>query len=129
MPADASFGELVKDASAQLSTLVRGEIELAKAEITREAKRAGLAVALFAVAGALVLYALTFGLIGLAEGLVALGLWRWLSYLIVFVLLVLIAGVAVLIGMRWIKRVGKPERTIASVKGTASAMNRARKSK
>ena len=34
--ADPSIGDLVKDATAQVSTLVRAEVELAKAEITRD---------------------------------------------------------------------------------------------
>ena len=39
VPENASIGELVKDATAQVSTLVRAEVELARAEITRDVKK------------------------------------------------------------------------------------------
>src|SRR5437660_607490 len=35
---EPSIGELVRDATAQMSTLVRAEVELARAEITRDVK-------------------------------------------------------------------------------------------
>lgn len=114
-----SVGELVRDASTHFSTLVRGEIELAKTEVTQEVKKAGLGVALFIVATVLLAFSLTFGLIALAEGLVTLGIWRWAAYLIVFGLLVLIAAGAAFIGYRKVSRIGKPERTITTVKETA----------
>jgi Putative Actinobacterial Holin-X, holin superfamily III len=37
--ADPSIGDLVKDATTQVSTLVRAEVELARAEITRDVKK------------------------------------------------------------------------------------------
>lgn len=124
VPADAvtppkqSVGELAKQASEQMSTLIRSEIVLAKSEVSVQAKRAGLSVVLFAVAGALAIFALTFGLIGLAEGIHALGVWRWLSYVIVFVFLTLLAAVLVLLGIKKIKKVGPPRLTIESLKQT-----------
>ncbi|MDF2824126.1 MAG: hypothetical protein K0R68_1534, partial [Mycobacterium sp.] len=39
VPADPSIGDLVKDATTQVSTLVRAEVELARAEITRDVKK------------------------------------------------------------------------------------------
>ena len=39
LSAEPSIGELVKDATAQMSTLVRAEVELARAEITRDVKK------------------------------------------------------------------------------------------
>ena len=41
----ASLGNLVKEASTQVSTLVRAEIELAKLEVTKSLKRAPSAAA------------------------------------------------------------------------------------
>jgi hypothetical protein len=121
---EASFGELVKDATEQLSTLVRSEIELAKLEITATAKRAGLGGAMFGAAGVVLLLALPFLFVALAEGLVAAGVWRWLAYLIVFVLFLIIAGVLVLIGLRLVRRISKPERTISTVKEIPQALRR-----
>ncbi len=45
-PKDASIGDLVRDATAQVSTLFRAEVELAKAEVTGEVKK-GLQGSLF----------------------------------------------------------------------------------
>lgn len=119
-PAEPSVGQLASDASAHLSTIIRGEIALAKSELRISVRHAGVGVALFAVAAVLLAYSLTFGLIALAEGIHSAGLWRWASYLIVFGLLVLIAAVLALLGVRTVKRVKSPERTIATSKDTAA---------
>ena len=113
---EPTVGSLVQSAMADLSTLVRGEIELAKAEVGKSAKKAGVSVGLFGAAGVLAAFAAVFFFIALAEFLTWLGLTRWISYLIVFALLLLIAGVAALIGMRMIKRIEKPERTLETLR-------------
>ena len=51
--ADPSIGDLVKDATSQVSTLVRAEVELAKAEITRDVKK-GLTGSVFFILAFLV---------------------------------------------------------------------------
>lgn len=122
--AQPSLGELVKDASTHLSTLVRGEIELAKTEITAAAKKGALGAAYFGAAAVVLVFSLVFLLISLAEGLVQLGLYRWLSYLIVWLLLVVIAGVAALLGVKAVKRVRKPERTIETLKDSKQLLQR-----
>lgn len=116
----ASIGNLVKDASAHLSTIMRGEIELAKAEIAQSAKRAGIGAAAFAAAGTLAMIALLFGIVAFAEGITALGMPRWLSYLIMFGGLLIIAGIAAAVGAVAIKKVSKPERSMGSMKETAA---------
>lgn len=116
----ASVGELVKDASTQISTLVRSEIELAKTELTATVKKGLVGGALFIVAAVLLLYSLTFGLVAAAEGIHAAGFPRWASYLIIWGALVLVAVLASLLGLYLVKRVQKPERTLNSVKETAA---------
>ena len=117
---EPSIGQLAADASTQLSTIIRGEVELAKLELTASVKKAGIGAAMFAAAGVILAYSLTFGLISLAEGIHSLGLWRWLSYLIVFAVLVILALLLVFIGMRMVKKVKSPERTIATTKDTVA---------
>jgi uncharacterized membrane protein YqjE len=119
-----SIGTLASDASRHLSTIVHGEIALAKAEIGASVKTAGTGAGMFVGALILVAYSLTFGLIALAEGLVSLGVWRWLAYLIVFVLLLIVAAVLVLVGRRMVKRIKAPEKTIAEAKQTAETLRR-----
>jgi hypothetical protein len=113
-------GELVRQASEHVSTLVRGEIELAKTELSGSVKRAGLGGGLLAAAAAVLVFSVPFLFVVLAEVLVAIGLWRWLSYLVVWVLFLLVAGVLALIGRSQLKKVRKPERTLETVKDTAA---------
>ena len=115
-----SVGELVRQASEHISTLVRGEIELAKAEVSGSVKRAGIGGGLLAAAATVLLLSLPFLFVVLAEVLVAIDLPRWLSYLIVWVFFLLIAGVLALIGRSQLKKVRKPERTMETVKETAA---------
>ena len=117
-----SIGTLAGDVSRNLSEIVRGEVKLAKAEVGSAVKNAGTGAGMFVGALVLVVFSLTFGLIALAEGLVTIGLWRWLSYLIVFGFLLLVAGILVLIGIRKVKKVKSPEKTIKQSKRTAQAL-------
>src|SRR5690606_6693177 len=52
-----SIGDLVSTLSEKLSTLIRHEIELAKAEMAEKAKHAGLGIGLFVGAGVLAFWA------------------------------------------------------------------------
>jgi uncharacterized membrane protein YqjE len=117
---EPKVGQLVADISADLSTLLHGEIELAKLELKSSVKNAGVGVGFFGAALALLVFSLTFGLIALAEGLAATGLYRWLSYLIVFALLLIVVGVLVFMGIRKVKRVKAPDRTIATSRDTVA---------
>ena len=115
-----SVGELVRQASEHASTLVRAELELARTELSGSVKRAGLGGGLLAGAGVVVLLSLPFLFVVLAELLVELGLARWLAYLIVWVLFLIVALVLALLGRRSLKKVRKPERTMETVKDTAA---------
>jgi uncharacterized membrane protein YqjE len=114
-PAEPSVGTLAKSAMADMSTLIRSEIELAKTEVTDSAKRGGIGAAAFAAAGVMLAFAAIFFFIALAEFLTWLGLARWVSYLIVFALLVLLAAVVGFIGYRQIKKIKKPEKTLETL--------------
>jgi uncharacterized membrane protein YqjE len=90
---DQSIGELLKHLSEQTATLVRQELDLAKAEMQQRGKRAGLGLGLIGGSGVLALAAvgaLTATLI------IVLAEWMdaWLAALIVT--LVYAAGAAVL---------------------------------
>jgi uncharacterized membrane protein YqjE len=125
MPGQASIGTLVADAHSSFSTLLHGEIELAKLEIKDSVKNAGTGVGMFAVTAVLLVFSLIFGFIALAEGLVALHLWRWVAYLIVFLLLVLLAGAFAFLGYRQVRRVRAPRQTIDTTKSTVAALRQA----
>lgn len=119
--AQPSIGELVQEASTQFSAVLHGEIELAKLELRSSAKNAGVGAGFFTGAVVLFFFSLTFGLIALAEGLVAAGIWRWAAYLIVFGFLLVLVATLIFLGIRKVKRVKAPERTIATAQETIAA--------
>ena len=114
-PTEASIGELVAAASKDLSDLVRGEIELAKAELTDAAKTAGIGIGMAAAAGLLAALGMLFALVTLADAL-DIFLWRWVSWLIVTVLMFVLAGVLGLFGVRALKATKPPARTQTTIK-------------
>lgn len=122
--ADGSLGDLVRDASEQVSLLVRAELELARAEVAASVRRAGIGAALFAVAGVVALLSVPFLFVAAAEGMVAAGVWRWGAYLIVVGAFDFVALLLALVGWRSVKKVRKPERTLESVRRTAETFRR-----
>ncbi|HEY3716578.1 MAG TPA: phage holin family protein [Jatrophihabitantaceae bacterium] len=118
--AQPSIGQLVQEASTQFSAVLHGEIELAKLELRSSVKNAGAGAGFFIGAVVLLVFSLTFGLIALAEGIVAMHIWRWAAYLIVFGFLLLLIGALVFLGIKSVKRVKAPERTIATSKETVA---------
>lgn len=121
---EPSVGVLVQSAMADVSTLIRAEVELAKAEIGKSAKKAGIGVGSFGAAGVVLAFSAFFFFIALAEFITWLGLARWISYLIVWFALVLVAGLAALVGMRMLKKVEKPERTLETLRDLPDVMHR-----
>jgi uncharacterized membrane protein YqjE len=120
--AEPSIGQLVQQASTQFSAVLHGEIELAKLELRSSVKNAGAGVGLFVGALVLLVFSLTFGLLALAEGIAAAGIWRWAAFLIVFGFLLVLIGLMVFLGIKKVKRVKAPERTIATSKETVAAL-------
>jgi uncharacterized membrane protein YqjE len=118
--AEPTLGALVAEASASMSAIVRGEVELAKLELKSSVKNGGVGIGLFAAAAVLLVFSLTFGLIALAEGLIAIGLYRWLGYLVVFGLLLVIIALLVFVGIKKVKRVRAPRQTIDSSRDTVA---------
>jgi Putative Actinobacterial Holin-X, holin superfamily III len=97
-PAAMSTGQLVSSIKEDLSSLVRGEIELAKAELRESAVRAGAGGALVGAAGYLAVLASVLLSVAAAYGLTGLGLhpgWAFLivggAYLLVVAALLLVA--------------------------------------
>jgi uncharacterized membrane protein YqjE len=122
---DQSIGGLVKDATTHLSTLIRGELELAKAEVTGEVKKGLTGSVFFIVALVLLLLFIPFGLVALSLGLNDIFDWEnhpWLGFLIVFVVAILGAVLLVFLGVKKFKRIRAPQRTIDSAKDTIAAL-------
>ncbi|MFI7438532.1 phage holin family protein [Nonomuraea indica] len=115
-PEEESLGSLVAQATDQISTLVRSEIELAKAEFRFDAKRVGTAGGLFAAAAFMAHLCLILASFSFAYVL-AQWLPTWAAFLIVTVFYLVIAGVLVLVGLRRLKGLAGMRRTTRSIKG------------
>jgi hypothetical protein len=114
---ERSFGELFKQLSEQTSTLVRQEVDLAKAEMQQKGKQAGIGAGLLGSGGVLGLGA--FGALT-ATLVLALATWldAWLACLIVTVVYAAGAAVLAMSGKRRLQAASPPvpEQTIETLK-------------
>ncbi len=114
---DRPVAELLKQLANETTTLVRQELELAKAEMREKAGKAGPGVGMWGAAGAtglLAAGALTAFLILALDGAMP----NWLAALIVGLVYAAIAGVLYVTGKRRVEEAGSPvpNKTIESVK-------------
>jgi Putative Actinobacterial Holin-X, holin superfamily III len=111
------MGDLLKTLSDQTTTLVRQEIELAKAEMAAKGKQVGIGAGAFGGAAVMALFA--FGALT-ACFIIALGtaMAAWLAALIVAVVYAAVAGVLALVGRKRTQAGTPPvpERAITSTK-------------
>jgi hypothetical protein len=119
---EPSIGQLVADASRDVSTLIRHEIALAKAEVKISAKAGGLGAALFAAAGFVLVLAVIMLSVALAYFIHMTGLDLAWCFSIVFLLYVLVAGLLGFIGYRKVRAVRAPERAIHQAQETKNAL-------
>lgn len=115
--ADHSVGELVRQASEQLSDLVRQEMRLAQREMAEKGKRAGIGGGMLGGAALMAIIALQ-AMAATAIAALSLALPVWASGLIVTGALLVIAGMLALVGKKQVGRAtpAMPRRTLDSVK-------------
>lgn len=121
-PGERTVGQLVADASRDLSAIMRAEIALAKAELQADVKAAGTGIAMFVVAGVFAFLALILLLIAIAYGLVAAGLPPWAAFLLVALVLLALTGTLALVGRSKVRRAGPPERTLRTTRETVETL-------
>jgi uncharacterized membrane protein YqjE len=114
---DRPIGELLKQLADETATLVRQELDLAKAEMREKAGKAGPGVGILGAGGVIALLAfgsLTAFLIMALDGAMP----NWLAALIVGLVYAAIAGVLYLRGKRRVAEAGAPvpQKTIETVK-------------
>lgn len=116
-----SIGALVREVTEHVSTLVRSEVELARVELTSEVKKGVRGSIYFVVALMILLFSLFFFFFFLGE-LLHVWLARWAAFGIVFLLMIVTAGVFGLLGYRRVRKIRKPERTITTLKESAAVL-------
>ena len=122
--AETSLGDLVGEVSRDLSALMRKELELAKAELSESAKRAGKGAGLMGgagYAGAMAVLFLSIALWwGLGDLIDSLG---W-SAVIVAVIWAIIAAILFAVGRSRLKTVQGAPKTVETVKEIPDALKR-----
>ena len=115
--AELGTGELVRQASQQVSDLVRAELRLGMAEMKGKAKQTGVGAGMLSAAGLTALYGVAAGLAA-AIAAIALVLPVWAAALIIMGALFVIAAVLGLIGRSRVNRgvPPVPEQAIESTK-------------
>jgi uncharacterized membrane protein YqjE len=96
---EKSAGQLMKEVTEDISTLIRKEVELAKQEVGESIATKVKGVVVIAVAGVFALFALIFGLLAVRDGFDEI-LWTWGADLATAGVLVLLAVVAGLIAKK-----------------------------
>ncbi|MFN2561953.1 MAG: phage holin family protein [Jatrophihabitans sp.] len=119
---NASVGELIGEVSRDLSTLMRQELELAKAEIKTEVAKAGKGVGMLGGAGFAGYMVALFLSIALWWGLANVMDESWAA-LIVAAIWAVIAAVLFASGRKTMRTVNpKPERTVETVSEIPGAL-------
>ena len=111
------MGELVSRLSTEMSSLMRGELELARLELTEKAKHTGKGAGAFGAAGLVALYGIA-ALIAAAIIALALVMDAWLAAVLVGVVLLVIAGGIALFGKKQVSEGTpmKPERATENLR-------------
>ncbi|MDT4977792.1 MAG: hypothetical protein QOG98_3550 [Pseudonocardiales bacterium] len=118
----ASVGELITDVSRDLSTLMRQELELAKAEMKAEVTKTGKAAGMLGGAGFAGYMVLLFLSIALWWGLANVIDQGWAAFIVALIWAV-IGGVLFVTGRSTLRTVNpKPERTVDTVKQVPEAL-------
>ena len=123
---DPTIGRLVSDATRDVSSLIRNEIQLAKSELQVSVKAGGTGIAMFAAAAFFTL----MGLIMLSVAFAYFINWngegpalQW-AFLIVFGAYLLIAALLGYLGVRKVKKVRGPEKAIAQANEAKQILRR-----
>jgi xanthine/uracil permease len=118
---ERSLGDLFSDLSRETTTLVRQEVQLAKAELTQSATEAARGIGMLVAGGAVAYAGLFFLLLAIVFGLVDAGWDAWLSALVVGLVVVAIGAVLVLRARESLKPANlAPQKTVETLKEDAA---------
>lgn len=120
-PADQSLGQLVSSVTSNVSSLVRLELELAKAEVQQQVKAGAVGGGMAAVAAFIVVLAIILFSIAAALGLANV-MPGWAAFLVVGGAYLVIAVVLVFLGIRKFKRIKGPQRASAALVETKEVL-------
>ena len=112
------LADLVSGAVRDVQTLVSGEVELAKAELARSAKRGATGGGLIGLAVFMALFALLMLAFSAAYGLVAAGLDPWAAFLIIGAIMLIVTAVLGLVAYKQFNKITGPVMAQAEMEKT-----------
>ena len=118
---EKSAGQLIKEVTEDISTLVRKEIELAKQEVGSSVAAKAKGAAILAVVAVLGFFALIFFLLAIRDGFDEF-MWTWLADLATGFVLLLIGGLAAMIAKKKLSTPISAEITKQNVKEDVDMM-------
>ena len=118
MSTDTSITDLLKSVVADAVALVRGHVELAKAELRQSARAAVIAIVAFLIAVATVNLAVIFSFVAAAYAIADSGYTLGSAFLMVAGILVGFALLLVLIGVVLVRRAARPSLTASQLAAT-----------
>jgi len=121
-PDEPTIGKLVGNALGDLTLLLQSVVKLAKSELAGSAKSGGIGVGMFLVSAFFGLLIIVMLSISAAYFIVMAGLDPAWAFLIVAGFYLLLVALLVLVGIRLIKKVRAPQKTIAAAKEIPSAL-------
>ena len=114
---ERSLGDLFSDLSRETTTLVRQEVQLAKAELSQSATEAARGIGMLVAGGAVAYAGLFFLLLAIVFGLIEAGWDAWLSALVVGLVVVALGAILVLRARESLKPANlAPRRTVETLK-------------
>lgn len=118
---EKSAGQLFKEVTEDMSTLIRKEVELAKQEVGASISAKVKGAAIFAIVGVLGFFALIFVLFAIRDGFDTF-LATWLADLLTAVVLLVVGGLAALIAKKKLATPVSAEMTKKNIKEDVDLM-------
>ena len=119
---EQSLGALVSLAVKDVTQLLRFELDLAKIELKADVRRAAIAAVLLVIAAFVACLVIMLACFAFAYGLMSAGIWGWASFLIVAGPCILLAGLAVLVGVLRFRGMSGLKQTRGTVKDGISLL-------
>lgn len=120
---EPTIGALVHDLTEQVPQLVRSEIRLAHAEVAQKGKRLGVGLGMFSAGGLLAFFALGTAITSAVLAL-DLAMPGWAAALVVTAALLVLAGLAAVLGKSQVEQATPPvpERAVEGAKQDLSTL-------
>ena len=118
---ERSLGDLFSELSRETTTLVRQEVQLAKAELTQSATAAARGLGMLGAGGAVAYAGLLFVLLAIVFGLIEAGWDAWLAALVVGLVVVALGAILVWRAREALKPANlAPQKTVETLKEDAA---------